>query len=106
MLYQCFQTLKLYGKEPDSLESALATFQLVLSDFPFSKIKDAFAFYLKHNNEFPSPSDIAQIICRGNRPPLDKSVYVSISRKEAELRTPEEWGYMREYEEFSIRGDG
>ncbi len=105
MLYQCFQTLKLYGKEPDSLESATAMFQLVLADYPFDKIKSAFAFYLGHNSEFPAPADIANIINRGMKPPFDKTVYVTISKKDAEMRSHEEWEYMREYEQFSIRGD-
>lgn len=104
ILYQCFQSLKLYGKEPEALEATVATFNLVLADYEFSRIKDAFAFYLRSNTEMPAPADIANIIERGNKPPFDKAVYVSISKKSGEERTREEWQYMREYERFMVTG--
>lgn len=104
MLYQCFQTLKLYGKEPEALESCVAMFNMVLADYSYDEIKSAMQFYLKHNNEMPAPADIANIIERGNAPPFDKAVYVSISKKHGEDRTGSEWAYMRDYEQFMITG--
>lgn len=104
MLFQCFQTLKLYGKEPEQLEAVITTFNMVLADYPFEKIEQAFSFYLKHHNELPAPADIANIIERGIKPPFDKAVYVSITRKDAQHRTSDEWAYMRDYEKFMISG--
>lgn len=86
------------------MEATVATFNLVLADYEFSRIKDAFAFYLRSNTEMPAPADIANIIERGNKPPFDKAVYVSISKKSGEERTREEWQYMREYERFMVTG--
>lgn len=104
LVFQCFQGLKTYGKEPEQLESVNGMFQLVLADYPIEKIRQAFAFYLRRNSEMPAPADIAQIIDRGNKPPFEKAVYVSISRKSAEHRTSEEWAYMRDYEAFIVSG--
>lgn len=104
LVFQCFQGLKTYGKEPEQLESVNGMFQLVLADYPIEKIRNAFAFYLRHNSEMPAPADIAQIIERGNKPPFEKSVYVAIGKKSPEHRTSEEWAYMRDYEKFIVSG--
>lgn len=104
MLFQCFHSLKLYGKEPEAFEAVVAMFNLVLADYEFPRIERAFAFYLKHNNELPTPADIANIIERGNRPAFDKAVYVAISKKNPEHRDSSEWSYMRDYENFMISG--
>jgi hypothetical protein len=79
-------------------------FLFVLADYPIEKIIDAFSFYAKTSSEFPAPADIANIIERGNKPPLDRSVYVSISKKEPDRRTSGEWAYLREYEDYAITG--
>lgn len=104
MLYQCFQALKLYGKEPEAFGAVVSMFNLVLSDYSFDSIKSAFAFYLKYNSELPTPADIANIIERGNKPAFDRSVYISISKKQPEHRTSSEWQYIREYDSFMITG--
>lgn len=104
MLYQCFQSLKLYGREPEAFESVVSMHMMVLADYPMHAIKSAFAYYLRHNNELPAPADIANIIERGNKPPFDKAVYVSISKKYIEDRTRAEGEYMREYEQWMITG--
>ena len=104
ILAQCFDGLKVYGKEPEQMRSTNAMFQLVLADYAIDKIREAFIFYLKFNSEMPAPADIAQIIERGNKPPFDKAVYVSISKKYGEDRSREEWQYMREYERFITSG--
>lgn len=100
----CFDTMKIYGKEPEQLKNAAALFQLVLADFPIDKIQQAFVYHLQNSVEMPTPADIATIIRRGNKPPFERSVYVSISKKDAELRTSEEWQYMRDYERHQIEG--
>ena len=106
LLFQCFDTLKIYGKEPEQMKSINALFQFVLADYHIVKIREAFVFYLKHNNELPAPSDIVQIIERGgNKPPFEKSVYIAITRKPPEERTSDEWQYMSDYQKFIIRGE-
>jgi len=104
MLFQCFQSLKLYGKEPEAIESTVAMFQLVLADYEPSDIRKAFAVYLKRHTEMPAPADIASLIDRDGKPPLDRAVYVTISKKLAEDRTSTEWAYMRDYEKFAVNG--
>lgn len=110
MLYQCFQSLKLYGKEPEALESTVAMFNLVLADYPFDKIEKAFVFYLQKNSEMPAPADIANIIERGGKPPFDRSVYLSlVKRKSADpyaynVLTHEEAQYIKDYEKFMVSG--
>lgn len=103
-LYQAFNSLKLYGKQAEQLEDAIVMHQMVLADYPYEKVKKACLYYLKHNNEMPAPSDIVTIIERGNKPPFDRAVYVSINKKEPELRTSEEWAYLRDYERFIVEG--
>lgn len=103
-LFQCFDALKVYGKEPDQMKHVNSMFQLVLADYPIDKIRSAFTYYLKFNSDLPAPADIATIIERGNKPPFDRAVYVAISKKQAEDRTSDEWKYMRDYEHFIVTG--
>ena len=73
ILYQCFQCLRLYGREPEALESTVAMFQLVLGDYSIDQIRRGFAEYLKRNNEMPTPADIVNIIDPPRTPsPWDK----------------------------------
>lgn len=104
MLTQCFRALKLYGRDADDFDAINAMFQLVLADYPIDKIKQAFAVYLKRHNELPAPADIVQIIERDGKPPLERAVYIAISKKQPEDRTSSDWGYMREYEKYSKTG--
>ncbi len=105
MLKVCYDGLKVYGKEPEQLDNANKLFNLVLSDYPIEKIVEAMKYYIKHNTEFPAPADIAIIIERGGgKPPFDRSVYVSASKKHPADRSSEEWDYMREYEKFMMTG--
>lgn len=104
VIRQCFNSLKVYGKEPEQVESIIQMFRMILADYPFEKILKAFALYLKTNTEMPAPADIANIIERGGKPPFDKSIYVSISKKHPEDRDSDDWQYMRDYEKFMVTG--
>lgn len=85
-------------------------FNLVLADYPLQKIEEAFAFYLKSNNEMPAPADIANIIERGNKPPFERSVYLSlVRRKQADpyaynVLTAAEQAYIDDYERWAMTG--
>ena len=99
-LLMAFDALKTYGKEPEQLDSVKKLMHFALADYPWKKIQDALAFYFRYNTEFPAPADIVQIIERGNKPPFDRAVYTTLSKKHPADRTSDEWAYMREYESF------
>lgn len=103
-LLMAFDALKTYGKEPEQMDSVKKLFHFALADYPWQKIREAFAYYFKNNTEMPAPADIVQIIERGNKPPFDRAVYVSISKKDANQRSSEEWAYMRGYEDWMLNG--
>ena len=82
---QCFEALKTYGKEPEQMVAVANMFQMVLSDYPISKIKSAFKTYLKTNSELPAPADIVHLIERGNKPPwIERFTFRSASATRTE----------------------
>lgn len=99
-----FDTLKVYGKTPDQMESVTKMFRFVLADYTYEQIRGALAYYAKHYTEMPTPADIATIIERGDKPPFDKAVYVAINKTDPCHRTSAEWAYMRDYERFMVEG--
>lgn len=110
MLLQSWNSLRSYGKDPEQLEGIIAMFNLVLADYPLQKIEEAFAFYLRSNNEMPAPADIANIIERGNKPPFERAVYLSlVKRKQADpyaygVITRAEEDYIADYERWIVTG--
>lgn len=104
VILMAFDALKTYGKEPEQLDSVKKLMHFALADYNIQQVREAFAYYFKHNSEFPAPADIVQIIERGNKPPFDRSVYVTISKKQADQRTSAEWAYMRDYEDWNLNG--
>lgn len=104
LLAQCFDIFPLYGREPEAAANIRKAFRLTLSDYPIAKIEDAFRWHLKHFREFPVPADIVHIIERGNKPPFERSVYITASKKHPEDRTAGDWEYMREYERWIQTG--
>lgn len=99
-----YDTLKIFGKTPEQMESVTKMFRFVLADYTYEQIQGALAYYAKHYTEMPAPADIATIIDRGGKPPFDKAVYIAISKKHAEDRDKDEWAYMRDYERFMLTG--
>ena len=104
LLSQFFDTMKLYGKEPEQLKSTAALFNFALADYPAENIRQAFAYHLQISTEMPTPADIVNIMRRGNKPPLDRSVYIRLSKKDPQDRDRADWAYINEYEEFMIHG--
>lgn len=115
MLMQCFDGLKLYGKEPEQLENTVKLFRLVLADFDAEKIQSAFVTHLQRSSEMPTPADIVQLIRRENKPAFNQAFYVALAQKRERTHfthggkvhdclTIEEGQYMRDYEEFQIHG--
>lgn len=104
LLAQCFDIFPLYGREPDAVANIRAGFMVVLGEFPIEKVEQAFRYHLQNFREFPVPADIAHIVLRGNKPPFERSLYISISRKAGEDRTREEWDYLKDYERYILTG--
>lgn len=115
LILQCFDTMKVYGKEPEQLKSAAHLFELVLAQYPMEKIQSAFVAYLSANSEMPTPADIVKLIKRNGKPPLEKSVYVALAQKRERTQfkengrvydclTLDEEKYMKDYEDAAING--
>lgn len=80
MLFQCFNTLKTYGKDPEQMRDTVALFQQVLGRFTTSQVALAFSKYLERNSEMPAPADIVNII-EPPRESLSAATYVSLQKK-------------------------
>lgn len=98
-LYRRFHAMKTYGKEPESLENIISVFTSDLEEFPTENILKAIKTHSQRSQEFPTVSDIIGLLKRNGRPPMDKAIYVTISKKDYEDRANEERRYMRDYEE-------
>ena len=109
MITQCFDVLKVYGKEPEQIKNTIKAFILTLAGFSMEQINSAFIAYLSDNSEMPTPSDIVKLIKRGNKPPLEKSVYIALCQKRERTSffeagahgnclTIDEEQYIRDYE--------
>lgn len=106
LLSQCFEVQKLYGKEPENMETTLQVFISVLGEYSPEDVTEAFKKHMKRSNEFPTPADIANIIDPEPKP-LDKTVYVNLCRRrdhDAENLTDDEWRYLKRYECEVIKG--
>jgi hypothetical protein len=97
-LFQRFQTMKTYGKDPASMSSIVDIFIRDLSDYPVDLIQKAITTHAKKSTEFPTVADIVGLIERNGKPPLSEAMYISISRKDYEDRTQEENAYFRAYQ--------
>lgn len=97
-----FDALKTYGKEPKQLDSVKKLMQFALSDYNIQQVREAFAFYFKHYEEFPTPAAIVNIIERGGKPPFERSIYINLTKKRPEERDSDEWAYIREYERSQL----
>jgi hypothetical protein len=104
-LYHCFQGLNVYGKDAEAMESVVYLFNMVLSDYTWPEIETAFRYYWKNFKGLPEPADIANIIERKGKPPFERSVYITIQKKDGSDRSQEEWQYIRDYERFIVTGE-
>ena len=105
IIYDLFQSLKIYGKEPEALESIIRVFKMTLGEYTRVQVENAFRYYLKYFHGFPEPSDIVTIIERGGKPPFERSVYVSLMKKHADERNKDEWKYIKDYQDFIVKGE-
>lgn len=90
--------MKTYGKESESFESIIYTFNKDLADYPLEKIMMAIKTHSQRSSEFPTVADIVLLIRNNGRPPLKESDIIAIRKKEGEYRTRAEWAMLREWE--------
>lgn len=62
LLLNCYQTLNVYGRAPDYLESIGKSFILALEDYPIAMIEKAFYSHIKESSDFPTPHCIIKQI--------------------------------------------
>lgn len=98
MLVACLTLQKLYGRDVANTETVIELFQKIMGKYPADKVIRAFEIWMERSQEFPTPSDIVNLIKRNGRPPLSKERYIAISKKDGEDRTQDDWQYMREYD--------
>lgn len=101
MLNSSFRALRTYGKTPEDLDATIGLFKLVLSDYTAEAIMAGMVQWMRTNNQMPTPSDIIAIIDPQDHGP-DKTVYLNLSKKPPEMRSPNEWAYMRNYERWAM----
>lgn len=94
----CLSVQKLYGRDIANTETISSVFHMILGKLPAAKVLRAFEVWIQRSSEFPTPADIISLVKRNGAPPLEKAVYIAISRKDAEHRTPGDWRYLQEYE--------
>lgn len=98
-MVKMFRGLKTYGKTPEELDDHVDLIIEVCGRFPVEKIKAAILRHLEISSEIPYPADLVQLI----EPAPDRAVYIRISQKAPELRTPDDWGYLRRYEAWATK---
>jgi hypothetical protein len=98
MLMGCFAVQKLYGRDTANAGEVTRVFHATLANFPAEKVVRAFETWIGRSEEFPTPAGIINLIKRNGKPPLSESMYIQISKKACEDRTPEDWQYLRDYQ--------
>ncbi len=98
ILGACLALQKLYGRDVANTGTVIDLFQRLLADYPADKVIMALQTSLEKSQEFPTPSDIINLIKRDGKPPIKESDVIAIRKKDAELRTSEDWGLLREWE--------
>ncbi len=99
LLAQCYDALKVYGKEPEQLGNLVKVFVLVLGEYDYPAIRVAFATYLKRHTDLPAPADIVKII---DPPPpvLSAAAYTALRKRIEEGYYPdsEDRAFLRAFE--------
>jgi len=107
MIEHCFESQKVYGKEPEQIAATVKMFQLVLGEYSYEKVRAAFIYYLKRNSEMPAPADICKLIEGEGKPIMDKATYIGIKKRmenPSEYIMPKEREYVKEFEKTNIYG--
>lgn len=116
MLAMCYETLNVYGKKPEQIETAVKLFSIVLAENCIGDVRKAFVAYLRNHRDMPTPSDIIGYIRREGRPPFDRSIYIALCEKRKHTAwsdgiqpwqkgdglTDAETRYISDYERFEV----
>lgn len=116
MLAMCYETLNVYGKKPEQIETAVKLWCCVLANDRIADVRAAFVSYLRNHRDMPTPSDIIGYIRREGRPPFDRSIYIALCEKRKHTAwsdgiqpwqkgdglTDAETRYIADYERFEV----
>lgn len=103
-VYGLFETCKLYGKSPESLEPVIKVFREQLGEYTTEQVVMAFDTHIQRSQEFPTVADIAGLIRRDGRQSISDAMYVTIAKKDWEDRTAQEQQAMSDYESERLEG--
>ena len=102
VLFKCFNSLKVYGKEPEQLKDTVDVFLMVLGKYSYNQFQTAISKYLSRNSDMPTPADIVNII----DPPqeeLSSAMFIQIMR-DCTIGGKLLWGDEKRYvDEFKRR---
>lgn len=98
ILYQCFLTMELFGKEPEHFGTINQMFLKFLKEYPASDVVEAFGYYVQQRSKFPTVADILAIL--EGRVMLDKTYYLKLEkrRQNNDRLSDEEKNYIVQYE--------
>lgn len=102
MLLSCFAVQKMYGRAPENLEAINQIFHRLLADHPGNLVIKAFETWMRTNQEFPTPADIIGLVERRGGSVIGKEVYIAKQKLDPELRTPDDWKTIRDYEKQNL----
>lgn len=102
LLAQTYALLKKYGERSDQAELRDAGFQWMLAEYPIQRIEAAFRQYLRTAREIPTPADILAILDPKTQP-LDRAVYIRLSRKDPADIDWQERDFMRAFEREEMK---
>jgi cell pole-organizing protein PopZ len=105
LLSQTYASQQTYGDKAQMMEYRDQMFQMVLEDYPFSTIRQAFIQHVKTSSCLPTPHDIIRLI-DPSMEPLSESVYIRISNRmkdPSQWITPDERRYMQRFESRELR---
>lgn len=102
ILFKCFNSLKVYGKEPEQLKDTVDVFLMVLGKYSYNQFQNAMSKYLSRKADMPTPADIVNII----DPPqeeLSSAMFIQIMR-DCTIGGKLLWGDEKRYvDEFKRR---
>lgn len=100
LLSQTFASQKTYGDKAQMMEFRDGMFQLVLANYSFARIREAFIEHVRRNPDLPTPSDIVNHI-DPPKPALSAVTYAMLRRKiehEGYYPLSDEKRFMRAFE--------
>ena len=71
----CFDTMDTFGKKEEQIPNINQVFQMMLGEYNYKTVEDAFKEYMQENTVMPKPADIISLI----RKPVVRSVADNLS---------------------------